>query len=110
MDTVAPHKHSLAPSEWQFSEPENAAVFATSRSVHNGEPILLVGHNQNGDWQFLCGDVTPTEECLIVCLACAYLKDKSIGQLADLPLGWQASRETVDAPWERYCVEDELND
>ncbi len=107
MDTVEPHSHSLEPGEWPFTEPENAAVFTTSRAVRGGEPILLVSHDHEGDWQFLCGDVTKVEECMLVCLACAYIRDRSVGVLADLPTGWQARRESVDSPWERYSVEDE---
>ena len=32
---------------------------------------------------------------------CAYQKDKTIGELADLPLGWTAWRDYVGGPWER---------
>jgi hypothetical protein len=110
MDTVEPHSHLLEPGEWPFTEPENAAVFTTSRAVRGGEPILLVSHNHDGDWQFLCGDVTEADECMLVCLACAYIRDKSVGVLADLPAGWQARRDNVGLPWERYPVEDDDDD
>ena len=92
MDTVEPHSHLLEPGEWPFTEPENAAVFTTSRAVRGGEPILLVSHNHDSDWQFLCGDVTEADECMLVCLACAYIRDN------------------VGLPWERYPVEDDDDD
>jgi hypothetical protein len=30
-----------------------------------------------------------------------FQRDKSIGELADLPLGWRAWRSSPDAPWQR---------
>jgi hypothetical protein len=110
MKTVAPHDHGLAPQDWPFAEPENTAAFTTSRAVRGGEPILFVSHNHAGDWQFLCGDVGETEECLVICLACAYLRDISVGELADLPAGWQARRESIDSAWERYPVDEDDED
>ena len=107
MSAVAPHEHPIAPGEWPFAEAENTAVFTTSRALRDGEPILLVTHNQNGDWQFLCGAVDDRDECLVVCFACAYVRDKSVGKLSDLPRGWQAARATVNSPWDRYEVEDD---
>lgn len=110
MKTVEPHDHRLEPGEWPFAEPENAAAFTTSRAIRGGEPILLVSHDHEGDWQFLCGDVGEADECMLICLACAYVRDRSVGELADLPAGWQARRASVDAPWERYPVEEDDED
>jgi len=110
MSTVAAHPHSFPAEDWPFSEPDNTLAFTTSRALENGEPILLVSHDYEGDWQFLCGDVTDEEQGKIICLGCAYQRDKSVGELADLPLGWQARRESVDAAWERYPVEEADDD
>jgi len=47
------------------------------------------------------------DDALIDCLGCAYQRDKSIGQLADLPPGWRAYRESADHPWVREEKEPE---
>lgn len=107
MDTIEKHPHRFAPSSWPFADPDNTVAYTTSRALRDGEPILFVSHDQNGDWQFLCGDVTAADECLLVCLGCAYERDRTIGELADLPCGWQAWRDSVDAPWEKCPPEDE---
>jgi hypothetical protein len=38
---------------------------------------------------------------MILTLEEVFEHDPSIGQLADLPLGWQAKRVTGDHPWMR---------
>jgi hypothetical protein len=100
--TVDPHAHSFALSEWPFSEPVNTLAYTTSRALRDGQPFLLVSHDHDGDWQFLCGDVADEEEGLIICLGCAYTQDKSLAKLAKLPAGWQAIRSSPADPWETY--------
>jgi hypothetical protein len=82
----------------------NTAAVTTSRHLRDGQPILFVSHDSDGEWQFLCGDIGDDEECMVICLACAYLRDKTIGELADMPAGWQARRDSVAAPWECFAV------
>lgn len=101
MDTVEKHPHSFPDADWPFSEPDNRAVFTTTRVLHEGYPVLLVSHDEDGDWQFLCGTTNDTVHAAVVCLGCAYEQDRSVGLLADMPLGWQARRDAVDSPWER---------
>lgn len=60
MNTAVPHELALAPGEWAFAEPENVLAFTTPRFLRGGEPILLVSHNHDGDWQFLWDD---EEDC-----------------------------------------------
>jgi hypothetical protein len=107
MATVEPHDHRIDTREWPFAEPHNTAAFTTSRHLRDGQPILFVSHDHEGEWQFLCGDICDDEECMLICLACAYLRDKTVGELADMPAGWQARRESVDSPWERFPVDEE---
>lgn len=101
MDTVELHKHDFPKSEWPFADPENAAAFSTVQVFKRGFPILHVSHDDDGGWQVLCGTTSDVNDGMVVCLGCAYQHDRSIGQLADLPPGWIAWRETVEAPWQR---------
>lgn len=55
----------------------------------------------DGCWQVLCGTTDDPADGRVVGLDCAYDLDPSIGELADLPLGWWAWRASPDAPWQR---------
>src|SRR5688500_9290883 len=101
MDTVEQHEHDFPKSEWPFSDPENVVAISTVQVFRRGFPILDVSHDYNGDWQFLCGTTSEAKDGIVVCIGCAYQKDKTIGELADLPLGSTVWRDDVGGPWER---------
>lgn len=87
---------------WPFDDPENVATVSVRQIVEGGEEILLVRHDaDDGMWQFLTGNQVTTVDARTVSLASIYQLDPSIGELADLPLGWQASREATGQPWKR---------
>ena len=88
VDTVQQHQHEFPSSEWPFSDPENAATISTIQVIRRGFPILRVSHDLDGDWQVLCGTTVETEDARIICLGCLFQRDRTIGELADLPLGW----------------------
>ncbi len=104
MDT---HPHDFSDSEWPFQEPTNATAFTTVKVVHENYPVLRVVHNEDGDWQILCGTTNRAEDCLIVSLGCAFQWNRSIAEVADLPLGWRAWRNSASAPWQREKIEPE---
>ena len=87
---------------WPFDDAINTAAFTTRRVIEQGLPVLLVSHDLDGEWQFLCGTTTETADCRIVCMGCAYERDQTIADVADLPIGWMAEREVVGSPWERF--------
>lgn len=55
METVEEHEHGFPQSEWPFADPTNTAAIITTRVLHEGYPILQVTHDDDGDWQILCG-------------------------------------------------------
>ncbi|HJZ93651.1 MAG TPA: hypothetical protein VKE40_22440 [Gemmataceae bacterium] len=88
--------------DWPFDDPKNVATLTVRQVVHLGHPILLVSHDaEDGMWQFLTGDAVDMADALIVSLQSVYLLDPSIAGLADLPLGWKASRPSRAEPWQR---------
>lgn len=99
MALIDDHVHDTAPSAWPFAEPTNTQAFSNARVVHVKRPVLLVVHDDEGDWLFLCGS-EDLGEALIVCLACAYQHNPDVGAVADLPVGWRAWRESVNHPWQ----------
>jgi hypothetical protein len=84
-----------------FHEGKNRACFTTRPVLEEGHPILLVSHDTDGDWQFLCGTTNRTEDGKIVSLGAMFRRDPSIGELADLPEGCRAKRKDAQSPWIR---------
>jgi len=65
-------------------------------------PILEVSHEEeDGAWQFHSGQTVTTKDLMIVGLDEIVRLDPSIAELADLPLGWQAQRQSINEPWVR---------
>lgn len=89
-------------SEWPFDDPPNARSYSTKQVLEDGYPILLVTHDKDdGSWQVLCGTTNNHEDGRLVGLDCMYERDPTIGELADLPMGWKAWRESAESPWIR---------
>lgn len=89
--------------EWPFADPKNVAVFTTIQVLRFRQPILYVSHDdEDGAWQFHTGaqQVSPGD-ALIVALSKMVEHDPSICQLADLPCGWFAERDSGASPWRR---------
>jgi hypothetical protein len=87
-------------SPWPFADPPNVTTITTVNVLERNYPILLVTHDEDdGGWQVLCGETDDVDDGRVVGLGCMFERDPSIGQLANLPLGWRAWRESVDSPW-----------
>jgi hypothetical protein len=96
-----PHVHSFALSDWPFADSVSGAAFTTTRVMRDSYPVLMVSHELDGDWQFLCGTTTEYANCVLMCLGCMFDRDRTLAEIADLPLGWQAERSRVGGTWER---------
>lgn len=91
-------------TDWPFSDPPNVAVIANKRIVHDGDWIAYVSHDvEDGAWQFHIGDRNALNEsdAAVVSLRSIVQLDPTIVELADLPLGWEAWRESKDSKWHR---------
>ncbi|RCS44758.1 DUF4262 domain-containing protein [Bremerella cremea] len=84
---------------WPFGNPKSQAVFTTRQVLEQDALITYVCHDEDGDWQFTCGTTNQTEDGQVVSLQQIVNQDPSVRQLADLPLGWEASRDSADDPW-----------
>jgi hypothetical protein len=90
------------PKDWPFEDPPNVITITTRQVLEEGHPILLVCHDEeDGCWQVLCGTTDDPADGRVVGLDCMVARDPSVAELADLPLGWRAWRESPDAPWQR---------
>jgi hypothetical protein len=88
------------------------AVCVTLRSVLDGtKPVLLVSHDaSDGTWQMLTGDAFAADETRRVSLSGMVAHDARLLEVADLPLGWLAWRESPTAAWNRQAEADQTAD
>jgi hypothetical protein len=105
MEKLEDHAHSFPAAEWPFSDPMNVVAISTKQVFSENHPILLVSHDYDGDWQILCGTTNDPKDGIVVCLGCAYDRDRSIGNVADLPRGRRAWRESPEKSWMREIKE-----
>ncbi len=82
------------------------AAFTTA-PVLAGHPVLFVYHSaEDGAWQFLCGTTDRDEEGRLIGLQEALRIEPALREVADLPEGWRAYRESAGAPWVREPYEE----
>lgn len=88
---------------YKFDEPENTACFVCDHVMHRQKPILHVSHDEEGYWQFLCGqDEHDESNAKIISLKQATEIDNSINELYEMPLGVGANRKSIYDKWEPY--------
>jgi hypothetical protein len=91
--------------KWPFEDRRNTAVFTTRGIVEEGKPILFVTHDQHdGAWEFHTRKTVRLSEARIVALDEIMVRDPSIGEVADLPPGWSAIRDSITSPWKRQPI------
>jgi len=91
--------------DFKFREPENLAIFTTQQWLELDKPILRVAHENDGDWQFLTGDVMP-EDIRVVALKEMVLRDETLNDVFNLEYGESAEREEIGGSWIRREAQD----
>jgi hypothetical protein len=86
-------------TDFKFYEKRNLGVY-TTKQIFQGEPILYVYHNENGDWQFHASDNPKIEDAILVCLEEIIKLDPSVNNIYHLQYGWSASRKSPEEDWE----------
>ena len=86
--------------KFPFSDEPNTASIVCCHVLDEDEPVLYVSHDEeDGMWQFLCGKLHNTDEARIVSLYSAYMLDKSVAELSDMPCGYYAERKSINDEW-----------
>jgi hypothetical protein len=75
------HPHDLRGEAWPFAESENATTFVCVCVHRRQKPLLRVLHDDDGDWQFLCGDDSSG------CLCGKRIGDGRVGVVSDADVG-----------------------
>ncbi|HEY0156260.1 MAG TPA: hypothetical protein VGF28_03120 [Thermoanaerobaculia bacterium] len=85
-----------------FDDDPHTSTITTVHVLEHGHPILFASHDaDDGRWQFLCGTTNDPSEGRIVGLHCLVELDPTIAEVADLPLGWYATRDEPGGAWHR---------
>ncbi|MBT2563793.1 hypothetical protein J7E50_21460 [Pedobacter sp. ISL-68] len=83
----------------EFKENLDTAVFTSKYVMTNSSPIVYIAHHEDGAWEFW-GDQTINEsEIVVVSLQQIIKVDPTILEVSDLPIGFNAIRETKEKPW-----------
>lgn len=85
-------------TDFKFYEERNLGVYTTSQAF-NGDPILYVYHNEDGDWQFHTSLEPNLDDAKLVCLEEITKLDPTINELYHLQFGWWAWRDHKDDEW-----------
>lgn len=94
--------HGMRPrGSWAFADEPHTGAYTRKAVFEKREPILLITHDDDGSWQFHGPGEADVEQGVLVCLHHMVDMDPSVNELADLPLGWVAWRESVSDPWTR---------
>jgi hypothetical protein len=86
----------------KFNEPLNTVVYTTTYVMKGNSPLLLVSHELDGDWQFMGGEPIDdyTKVAMVVSLEQIIKYDKSVLKVSDLPMGYQAIRNSKSEKWQ----------
>ncbi len=82
-----------------FDDAPNTPCFTCCHVLNDSKPILYVSHDEDGKWQFLCGQKHTAEEARIVSLKEITVIDKTVGNLAVLNCGESAEKDSANGKW-----------
>ena len=88
--------------KWPFVSPPNVVAITTKQIVIGRMPVLYVALDAvDAEFQFLHELDPRVEDALVVGLGEMLKIDPSLAEIADLPEGWHATRESPRQPWKR---------
>jgi hypothetical protein len=84
---------------WMFDQAPNVACIA-DRSVMSGRPVLVVAHYEDDhSWAFMDGGPFDPADALVVAMSEVVGRHPELVEIAELPVGWSASRSAVGQSW-----------
>ena len=85
---------------------KNLGVIVCEHIFKAEKPVLYVVHRENS-WQFLCGGENESvDDAKMVGIGHLIDRDPTLNHLADLPIGWDAERTTINDGWIKYESDD----
>ncbi len=92
---------------WPFSDDKTLPVISLKRILLGESDVRLVIHDEEGGWQFLDGNDVTEDDAGMIELGEVVEHDPTLVEVAALPLGFFAIRESVDSPWQVGWAGDE---
>ena len=93
---------TVTDAPWPFDQPPDCAVITLRSIVLGGEAILHVTHDEDDHgWQFLGAGDADENDVMVVGLGSIVELDRSVREVADIPPGWHAWRQSTTSPWRR---------
>ena len=92
--------------DFKFREKRNLGVYTNRHFLEDGKPILLVTHEDDGDWQFLTGDIVDSSDVRLVALEEMVKMDKTLNAVFNLEYGQRAERDSIGMDWSRDYIEE----
>ncbi|PTR00954.1 uncharacterized protein DUF4262 [Mucilaginibacter yixingensis] len=86
-------------TDFWFYEERNVCAYTTKQALE-GDPILFVYHNIDGDWQFHTSEEPQINDGKLVALQELVKLDPTLNKVYHLAYGWCAWRDSVDDNWE----------
>jgi hypothetical protein len=88
--------------DWPFDQASDVAAITTRQVLENHLPILRVTHYADDhSWAFVCGTTDDEKDGRVISMSEALELDSTLREVADLPPGWTAWRETSKDVWHR---------
>ena len=105
---VEGHRLNALPDPWPFDQPLNCAVITLRQIADGHAPILHVVHDlDDHGWQFLTLEDANVADGCVICLKHVVVLDPSVCEVADLPPGWEAWRDSPTSQWQRGLTPEE---
>ena len=87
-------------AKFPFIVKSNTLCFTCCHILNENKRVRYVSHDNDGDWQFLCGEKHSPADARIVSLSEIITLDKNVVELSDLECGEYA--EEKDEKWIIY--------
>jgi hypothetical protein len=92
-------------SPWPFHDAPGSVCITTKAVTSRRLPIVyaLRSTDDEGElvWHFQCAEEFQMADAQLVRLSTIFAVDPSVSKLADLPMGYEATRDSPGDPWER---------
>lgn len=84
---------------YHFKEPKDSLCISCIHIVDEKAPILFVSHEDDGEWQFLCGSRHHESEVHVLSLSEIVDIDPTVNELCEMQRGVYARRDFIGDRW-----------
>jgi hypothetical protein len=82
-----------------FKENLDTVALTSKYVIQHNSPIVFIAHHEDGIWEFWGKEIIDESEIIVVSLRQIIQIDPTILEVADLPVEFNAIRESKESPW-----------